>query len=67
LFYYYQRKELDFIVDNTGIEVKWQNKVKRADFPLISISNKILLSKTDHQLVEADNLLILPVAVFLLQ
>ncbi|ODS39486.1 MAG: hypothetical protein A7316_05425 [Candidatus Altiarchaeales archaeon WOR_SM1_86-2] len=65
VFYHSKNKEVDFHIANTGIEVKWQKKVDKRDFK-IEFKNKILLSKTDFEFFEKENLIIVPVPVFLL-
>ena len=66
IFYFSNKKEIDFVLNNFGIEVKWQSKVSLRDFPKIDLKNKIILSKSDFEYSKKDNLLILPAAVFLL-
>ncbi len=66
IYYYCQKKEVDFYINNTGIEVKWQKHVKKSDFSAIELKNKILLSKEDFEFFKNENLLILPVSIFLL-
>jgi predicted AAA+ superfamily ATPase len=62
--FYHNKKEVDIVFKNFGIEVKWQEKVDFRDFPNIELKNKILLSKDDFNLKE--NVLIIPTTVFLL-
>lgn len=64
--YYYQKKEVDFFVNGTGIEVKWQKHAKKSDFSAVELKNKILLSKEDFEFFENEKMLILPTCVFLL-
>ncbi|MDI6737016.1 MAG: ATP-binding protein [Nanoarchaeota archaeon] len=64
--YYYQKKEVDFYVEDTGIELKWQNKVKKSDFSAVELKNKILLSKDSFEFIEKENMAIVPASVFLL-
>jgi predicted AAA+ superfamily ATPase len=45
--FYHDRKEIDIVFRNFGIEVKWQEKVSQKDFPKVEIENKILVSKDD--------------------
>lgn len=60
------KKEIDFFLDKTAIEVKWQEKVSFRDFPhLINIENKILLSKSDLDFLKKEKTLILPLPLFL--
>lgn len=63
VFYLTGRKEIDFYVGNTAIEVKWQNKVRKKNFAKIDVKNKILLSKDEFELGEIN---IIPVSIFLL-
>ena len=65
IFYYYQKREIDFYLENTGIEVKWQTKVDRRDFPSVQLQNKILLCKDQFEFYE-NEMMILPTCVFLL-
>ncbi|MFH1432955.1 MAG: ATP-binding protein [archaeon] len=64
--YYQQKKEVDFYINGTGIEVKWQNSVKKSDFYAAELKNKILLSKSSFEFFEDEKMLIAPVSVFLL-
>ena len=66
IFYFYQKKEVDFYIENTGIEVKWQRKLSEKDFPKIELENKILLSKEDFEFYEKNNMIIIPTSIFLL-
>jgi len=65
VFYYNQKKEVDFYLQDTGIEVKWQKNAGNGDFHG-KFKNNILLSKTDFNFFEEENLIIIPAAVFLL-
>nr|CBH39610.1 hypothetical protein BSM_30890 [uncultured archaeon] len=65
ILYYYQKKEIDFYFDGSGIEVKWQNKVEKRDFPAVQLKNKILVGKDQFEFYE-DEMIILPTCVFLL-
>lgn len=67
-FYYSQKKEVDFYVKNhdCGIEVKWQKRVGKNDFPQVEMKNRMVLSKGTFDFFEGERLLILPVSVFLL-
>jgi len=65
IFYYSQKKEVDFCTTNTGIEVKWQKRVDKRDFPNVGFKNKILLSMDQFE-VAKDRLVIIPVSIFLL-
>lgn len=64
IYYFHQKKEVDFYLHNTGIEVKWQDKVDKKDFPRVEIKNKILLSKSEYEVYE--NMIIVPVSLVLL-
>jgi len=65
IFYYSQKREVDFYTANTGIEVKWQKKVDERDFPKVEFKNKILLSMDQYEVVK-DKLVVIPVPIFLL-
>ena len=65
ILYYYQKKEIDFYLDGSGIEVKWQNKVEKGDFPAVQLQNKILVGKDQFEFYE-NEMIILPTCVFLL-
>jgi len=65
VFYYNQKKEVNFYLQDTGIEVKWQKNAGNGDFHG-KFKNNILLSKTDFNFFEEENLIIIPAAVFLL-
>jgi predicted AAA+ superfamily ATPase len=64
--FYHDRKEIDIVFENFGIEVKWQEKVSQKDFPKVEIENKILVSKDDFEFEESKNLAIIPASIFLL-
>ena len=66
-YFFYGKREVDFVTKRFGVEVKWQNKVKVSDFPRVGIKNKLLLSKKDTEFVEGKNLAIIPVPLFLIQ
>jgi len=63
--FFHNRKEIDVCFDDFGIEVKWQEKVNSKDFPNIDIKNKILLSKNKMEFDKKQNLLIIPLDLFL--
>ncbi len=63
---FYQKKEADFYISGTGIEVKWQRRVKKSDFHAVELKSKILLSKEDFEFFEDEKILIVPTSVFLL-
>lgn len=65
IFYLGGKKEVDFGGSSFGIEVKWQKKVSLADFPKVSVKNKVLLSRSDFHFFEKENMVIVPAAVFL--
>lgn len=56
------RRELDFVSGEVGIEVKWQERVSASDFPAGGFRHKILLSKKE---VEFGDVCIVPVPLFL--
>ncbi len=66
IFYFYKKKEVDFYFGNGGIEVKWQKKVSKKDFPRVGFKNKILLSMEDFEFHDDERLIIVPVSLFLL-
>ncbi|MBI4139574.1 ATP-binding protein [Candidatus Woesearchaeota archaeon] len=57
-------KELDFVSEGVGIEVKWQESVSTKDFPKIDLLQKFILSKNDVNL--EGKVKIIPVALFAL-
>lgn len=61
-FFFHGRKEVDFILDNTGIEVKY-GKVDKKDFPNVDLKNKILLSK--NQWKDFGDIKAMPIPVFI--
>ena len=66
-YFFYGKREVDFVTKRFGVEVKWQNKVKASDFPRVGIKNKLLLSKKNMEFVEGRNLVIIPAPLFLIQ
>ncbi|MEM5793016.1 MAG: DUF4143 domain-containing protein [Candidatus Aenigmatarchaeota archaeon] len=66
VFYYSQKKEIDFYINNFGIELKWEKKLAKKDFPKVEFTNKLLLSRGDFEFFENENILVVPVSVFLL-
>lgn len=71
LWYYDSKKETDFVLKQkeklVGLEVKWQPKVKEADFNnRFVFKEKILLSKNVLSYNKKRNLYILPLSLFLL-
>jgi hypothetical protein len=68
LWFYVKKKETDFVIkvngELLGVELKFQDKVEKKNFSnFYSFKKKILLSKKDFKV--EDNLLILPVSLFL--
>lgn len=57
------KREIDFYVKQIAIELKWQSKVKKTDFPKTDIKNKILLTKDDF---EFGDVTLIPASIFLL-
>ncbi len=66
VYFFSGKREVDFIAGDAGIEVKWQDGVRKSDFPRIGIKNKFLLSKKKICHLEETNLLMIPVPIFLL-
>lgn len=65
IFYFHQKKEIDFYIENSGVEVKWQKKVGKEDFPRLELKNKILLSKDQSEFF-GNEMVIIPASIFLL-
>jgi len=65
VFYFSNRKEVDFIVENLGIEIKI-GKVGGRDFPKIEIRNKVLLSKDSMEDFGIGRVKVVPISSFLL-
>ncbi len=61
--FYHGRKEIDIVVPDTGIEVKWQKNVNHRDFPKVDVKNKIILSQDKVDL--SGDVLIVPASLFL--
>lgn len=61
-----QKNEIDVCFRNFGIEVKWQENVSDRDFPkVVDVKNKVLVSKNKLEFHESQNLLVVPVSLFL--
>ena len=64
--FYSGKKEVDFVIDEFGFEVKWQNNVSYKDFPNINIKKKILLSKSTLKLDnKTEEAIIIPAPLLL--
>ena len=64
--FYSGKKEVDFVIDEFGFEVKWQNNVTYKDFPNINIKKKILLSKSTLKLDnKTEEAIIIPAPLLL--
>lgn len=63
LFYYNAKKEIDFILDKSAIEVKWQNSPNSSDFPKSGFKFKFLLTKKTLEL--KGEVKLIPVPLFL--
>lgn len=66
VYFFSGRREVDFIVGDAGVEVKWQATVGAQEFARVGIKNKILLGRENIDYFEKSNLVIAPVPVFLL-
>lgn len=64
--FYHNKKEVDIVFKNFGVEVKFQENVKFSDFPNVEIKNKILTSKETFDFDEKRKILIVPTSIFLL-
>lgn len=62
IFFFSGKKEIDFIVDDVGIEVKYGISFEK-NFPKYELDRKIILSKNEFKITE--DLMIVPVSVFL--
>jgi len=60
------KRELDFVVGETGVELKWQEHASPGDFPRTGLPEKILLTKHDLGYDEGRNLAMIPAPLFLL-
>jgi predicted AAA+ superfamily ATPase len=56
-------REIDFVLDGFGFELKWQEKVAPSDFPKTGLNVKVLLSKNTYD-VKTDTKII-PLQLFL--
>lgn len=64
VWYYYSKKgEVDLVLHEAGIEVKWQNNIEEKDFVFDVFRNSFILSKKDFRKMGDVN--VLPVSVFL--
>ncbi|MCL5433811.1 MAG: ATP-binding protein [Candidatus Marsarchaeota archaeon] len=63
--FYSGKREVDFVINNFGFEVKWQNEVNKTDFPNIELKNKILLSKKTLEIENTNGVTILPLPLFI--
>lgn len=64
--FYSGKKEVDFVIDEFGFEVKWQNNVTYKDFPNVNIKKKILLSKSTLKLDnKTEEAIIIPAPLLL--
>lgn len=57
------KREVDFVIGGTGIELKWRDKVGVEDFPEVGINDRLLLSK--KTLKNEGKTVILPLPLFL--
>lgn len=62
VFFFSGKKEIDFIVKDAGIEVKYGHASEK-DFPRSDLKTKILLSKSD--LKTTAEVMIIPISIFL--
>jgi hypothetical protein len=63
--FYSGAREIDFVIDDFGFELKWQNEVDKTDFPNTELKNKVLLSKKTLDNQDANGIKILPLPLFL--
>jgi len=61
-FFFHGRKEVDFIINDTGVEVKY-GRVGKKDFPNVDLKNKIILSK--NQWEDFGDVKAIPIPVFI--
>lgn len=66
VYFFSGRREVDFIIGDAGVEVKWQAAAGAGDFPRVGIKNKILLGRENIDYSGKINLAVAPVPVFLL-
>jgi predicted AAA+ superfamily ATPase len=62
VYFFSGKKEIDFILKDAGIEVKYGHATEM-DFPGYDIKTKIILSKTDFK--TTGEVMIIPVSIFL--
>jgi len=62
IFFFSEKKEIDFVFDGAGIEVKY-GAASEKDFPKSELRTKIILSKNEFKI--AEDVMIVPVSVFL--
>ncbi|MBU3957634.1 MAG: ATP-binding protein [Nanoarchaeota archaeon] len=62
VFFFSGKREIDFIVDDAGIEVKYGIAFEK-DFPKYELGTRIILSKNEFRITE--KIMIVPVGVFL--
>jgi len=63
--FYSGKREVDFVLGDVGVEVKWQNEVSKANFPDVGLKNKILLSKKTFEAESRGGISTLPLSIFL--
>ena len=63
--FYSGKKEVDFVFGEWGLELKWQDSAGVRDFPKVGIRNRIILSKKTLEYASAENVHIIPLALFL--
>jgi len=61
-YFFHSRKEIDFIIKNTGIEVKY-GKANKKDYPIVNLKNNIILTK--NQWKDFDEIKTIPIPVLL--
>ena len=64
--FYSNKRELDFVVGEVGVELKWQERVSFSDFPRVGVSEKLLLTKHELDHDEGRRLVLLPAPLLLL-
>jgi predicted AAA+ superfamily ATPase len=63
VYFFSGKKEIDFIIKDAGIEVKYGHATEM-DFPRYDIKTKIILSKSDFK-TTGEEVMIIPVSIFL--
>ena len=63
--FYSGKREVDFVVGGTGLEVKWKKEVGADDFPDVDLKNRVLLSQGTYEFDRKSNLAVIPLPVFL--